>query len=150
MHTGGGGRGGRGDTSCTPYKDFWKLPHKNEIKTTPPPIFSQPQVPPSKEFAKNPQGPPSPPPWISNYWASMYLGFSTVETNQIQTVLRQSRKSRQVSKTDLETSWSSKIGFWNLSRFSGLSKHSLFLSRSRFLKSRFFDRDSLSKVCFSN
>ncbi len=32
-------------------------------------IFSQPQVPPSKEFATKPQGPP--PPWISNYCASM-------------------------------------------------------------------------------
>ncbi len=30
-------------------------------------IFSQPQVPPSKEFAKKNQGPP----WISNYCASM-------------------------------------------------------------------------------
>jgi hypothetical protein len=54
----GGGRG-EGGTSCTPYKDFEKLPHKNAIKMTPPPLnFSQPQVPPSKEFAKKPQGPP--------------------------------------------------------------------------------------------
>jgi hypothetical protein len=69
MHT-GGGEGGGGGTSCTPYKDFEKLPHKNAIKTTPPPlIFSQPQVPPSKEFAKNPKYPP---PWISNYCASMF------------------------------------------------------------------------------
>ncbi len=52
MHT-GGGRGGREGTSCNPYKDFFKLPHKDAIKMTPPPlIFSQPQVPPSKEFAK--------------------------------------------------------------------------------------------------
>ena len=50
--------GGRGGTSSTPYKDFEKLPHKNAIKTTPPLIFSQPQVPPSKEFAKNPEDPP--------------------------------------------------------------------------------------------
>jgi hypothetical protein len=35
MHT-EGGRGGRGGTSCTPYKDFQKLPHKNALKTTPP------------------------------------------------------------------------------------------------------------------
>jgi len=56
MHTGEGGEeGGRGGTSCTPYKDFEKLPHKNAIKTTPLLIFSQPQVPPSKEFAKNPK-----------------------------------------------------------------------------------------------
>jgi hypothetical protein len=54
-HMGGGGRGG---TSWTPYKDFWKLPHKNAIKTTPPLIFSQPQVPPSKEFFKKPKDPP--------------------------------------------------------------------------------------------
>jgi hypothetical protein len=60
MHT--GGRGGRGGTSYTPYKDFWKLPHKNAINTTPPLIFSQPQVPPSKEFAQKtqPQGLPPP------------------------------------------------------------------------------------------
>ncbi len=51
----------RGGTSCTPYKDFEKLPHKNAIKTTPPLIFSQSQVPPSQEFAKNPKDPPPPP-----------------------------------------------------------------------------------------
>jgi hypothetical protein len=34
-------------------------------------IFSQPQVPPSKEFAKNPKDPKDPPPpWIFNYGAS--------------------------------------------------------------------------------
>ena len=55
-------------TSCTPIKIFEKLPHENAIKTTPPLIFSQPQVPPSKEFAKKTQGPS---PWISNYCASM-------------------------------------------------------------------------------
>jgi hypothetical protein len=60
-----GGEGG--GTSCTPYKDSEKLPHKNAIKTTPSLIFSQPQVPPSKEFAKKPKYPP---PWISNYCAS--------------------------------------------------------------------------------
>ena len=39
------------------------------MQQTPPPplIFSQPQVPPSKEFAKNSKYPP----WISNYCASM-------------------------------------------------------------------------------
>ena len=59
--------GGEGGTSCTPFKDFWKLPHKNAIKTHTPLIFSQPQVPPSKEFAKKPKIPP----WIFNYCASM-------------------------------------------------------------------------------
>ncbi len=55
-HRGRGGAGG--GTLCTSYKDFWKLPHKDAIKTTPPLIVSQPQVPPSKEFAKKTQGPP--------------------------------------------------------------------------------------------
>jgi len=41
MHKGGGDRG-EGGTSCTPYKDFEKIPHKNALKTTPPLIVSQP------------------------------------------------------------------------------------------------------------
>jgi hypothetical protein len=48
-----GGGGLKGGTSCTPSKDFEKLDHKNGIKhkkRTPSQIFSQPQVPPSKEF----------------------------------------------------------------------------------------------------
>jgi hypothetical protein len=57
MHTGGGERE-RGALHVPPIKIFEKLPHKNKIKHDPPPlIFSQPQVPPSKEFAKKPQGP---------------------------------------------------------------------------------------------
>jgi hypothetical protein len=54
----GGGERGEGGTSFTPYKDFEKLLHKNAIKMTPSPlIFSQPQVPPSKEFAKKNKDP---------------------------------------------------------------------------------------------
>ncbi len=60
MHT-GGGRGGRGAPHVPPIKIFEKLPPKNAIKHDPPPlIFSQPQVPPSKDFAKKNQGPPPP------------------------------------------------------------------------------------------
>jgi hypothetical protein len=55
MHSGGGGGG---EPHVPPKKIFEKLPHKNAIKHGPPLIFSQPQVPPSKEFAKKTQGPP--------------------------------------------------------------------------------------------
>jgi hypothetical protein len=41
-------------------KIFEKLPHKNAIKHDTRLIFSQPQVPPSKEFAKKTQGPTPP------------------------------------------------------------------------------------------
>jgi len=67
MHT------GRGAPHVPPIKIFEKLPHKNAIKHDPPLIFSQPQVPPSKEFAKKTQGPP---PWISNYCASMLVSLT--------------------------------------------------------------------------
>jgi hypothetical protein len=43
--------------------------------TPPPLIFLQPQVPPSKEFAKKPKDPP----WISNYCASMFAGGQPVQ-----------------------------------------------------------------------
>jgi hypothetical protein len=53
MHK-GGGEGGVAGNSCTPSKDFIKLEYKNAIKhkNWRPPLrfFSQPQVPPSKEF----------------------------------------------------------------------------------------------------
>ncbi len=63
-HRGGGGEGGN---SCTPYKDFEKLPHKNAIKTTPPQWFSHnPNYPPQKNLPKTRSTP-----WISNYCASM-------------------------------------------------------------------------------
>jgi hypothetical protein len=62
------GEGGRGAPHVTPIKNLEKLPHINAIKHDPPWIFSQPQVPPSKEFAKKPHGPP---PWISNFCASI-------------------------------------------------------------------------------
>jgi hypothetical protein len=60
----GGGRG-RGGTSCTPYKDFEKLPHKNAIKTTPPWLSHNPKYPPQKNLPKKPNVPP-PPPWLSH------------------------------------------------------------------------------------
>ncbi len=69
----GGGRGGRGAPHVQPIKIFEKLLHKNAIKTTPPLIFSQPQGPHSKEFAKKIKYPTPPPPWISNYCASMVV-----------------------------------------------------------------------------
>ena len=56
---------GRGAPHVPPIKIFENF----HMKMTPPLIFSQPRVPPSKEFAKKNQGPP--PPWISNYCASM-------------------------------------------------------------------------------
>jgi hypothetical protein len=63
MHT-----GGRGAPLVSPREIFEKLSHKNAIKHDPPPlIFSKPQVPPSKEFAKKTQRPP----WISNYCAAI-------------------------------------------------------------------------------
>jgi hypothetical protein len=65
MHT--GGRRGEGEPHVPPIKIFEKLSHKNAIKHDTPLIFSQPQVPPSNDFAKKTQGPP----WISNYCASM-------------------------------------------------------------------------------
>jgi hypothetical protein len=55
--------GGGGPPHVPPIKIFEKLPHKNAIKHDPPPplIFSQPQVPPSKEFAqKKPRTHPPP------------------------------------------------------------------------------------------
>ncbi len=59
MHTGGWRRGG--ETSCTPYKDFEKLPHKNAIKTTPPPTdFLTTPSTPLKRICQKPQGPPPP------------------------------------------------------------------------------------------
>ncbi len=76
---GGGGKGwgGRGAPHVPPIKIFVKLPHKNAMKPAPSPlVFSQPQVPPSKESAKKTQG-PHPPPWISKYCASM-LGNQTL------------------------------------------------------------------------
>jgi hypothetical protein len=57
MHTGGGG-GLRGTPHVPPIKIFEKLPHKNAIKHAPPLIFSQPQVPPSKELVKKNKDPP--------------------------------------------------------------------------------------------
>jgi hypothetical protein len=64
------GERGEGGTSCTPKKIFEKFSHKNAIKhdPPPPPIFSQPQVPPQKNLPKITQGPPY---WISNYCASI-------------------------------------------------------------------------------
>jgi hypothetical protein len=50
MHT--GGERGRGAPHVPPIRIFEKLPQKNAIKHGPSLIFSQPQVPPSKEFAK--------------------------------------------------------------------------------------------------
>jgi hypothetical protein len=74
MHTGGGGEGGRGVTSCTPYKEFEKLPHKNAIKTSPSSDFLTTPSTPLKRIYQKPQGPP--PPWISNYCASMSPSIS--------------------------------------------------------------------------
>ncbi len=56
----GGGRGSRGAPHVPPIKIFEKFPHKNAIKHTHPLIFSQPQVPPSKEFAKKNHRTPPP------------------------------------------------------------------------------------------
>jgi hypothetical protein len=41
-------------------------------------IFSQPQIPPSKEFAKKTKEPP--PPWISSYCASMVVSPKSILT----------------------------------------------------------------------
>ncbi len=57
MHTGGGGRGGRGAPHVPPIKIFEKLPHKNAIKHDPPDFLTTRSTP-SKEFAKKTQGPP--------------------------------------------------------------------------------------------
>jgi hypothetical protein len=50
-----GGEGEEGGNSCTPLKDLQKLDHKNAIKMKieEPQIFSQPQVPPSREFGND-------------------------------------------------------------------------------------------------
>jgi hypothetical protein len=48
-------------------------------------IFSQPQVPPSKEFAKKSQGPP---PWISNFCASMVLTSCREKINYLQNFIK--------------------------------------------------------------
>jgi hypothetical protein len=54
-------QGGRGGTSCTPYKDFEKLPHKNAIKMTPPNDFLTTPSYPLKRICQKPDGPPPPP-----------------------------------------------------------------------------------------
>ncbi len=51
MHKGGGGEGGEGERGKE-----WKFFIKHEKGH--PPIFWQPQGPPSKEFGKNPRAPP--------------------------------------------------------------------------------------------
>ncbi len=68
MHT-GGGEGGGGSTSCTPYKDFEKLPHKNAIKTTPPHWFyHNPKYPPQKNLPKTRRTPPPGFPTTVHLW----------------------------------------------------------------------------------
>jgi hypothetical protein len=54
-HRGGGS--GEGCTSCTPYKDFEKLPHENAIKITPPHLTT-PSTPIKRICQKNPRTPP--------------------------------------------------------------------------------------------
>ncbi len=66
--TQGGEEGGEGGTSCTRYKDFEKLPHKNAIETTPLTDFLTTPSTPLKRIYQKPEGPP---PWISNDCASM-------------------------------------------------------------------------------
>jgi hypothetical protein len=72
MHTGGGGA-----PHVPPIKILKNFYIKQ--KNDPTLIFSQPQVPPSKEFAKKPQGHP-PPLDFSNYCASMEMLFDVVVT----------------------------------------------------------------------
>jgi hypothetical protein len=60
---------GRG-AQVPPIKIFEKLPHKNAIKHDPPDFITTPSTPLKKNLPKKPKDPP---PWISNYCASMPL-----------------------------------------------------------------------------
>ena len=67
MHKGGGGGPGW-HLMYPPIKIFEKLLHQIAINYKTPLIFSQPKYPPQKNLPKKTKDPP---PWISNYCASM-------------------------------------------------------------------------------
>ncbi len=112
----GVGKGWRGVTSCTPYKDFEKLPHKNAIKHDPPDFLTTPSTP-QKNLPKKPRTPPGFPTtvhlWVYSYLLKVY--------RQRWFVLIASRHSAKIFSWPC-ASWSwasfSASTFWSPSRSS--------------------------------